>query len=184
MVHTASGVLFPELLGKFKRGESTRYDRSGNDISWAYTRFHLVDRLNATLYVYPFQERIEASNLETPSKTERLNLLKEAFAQVKEDIVAYEPNAELVFQDHSIIRFQGEERHALMANYIFQSRVGFFNIQFFTSAYLIGLDRWLVLIRLTAPDDSVGRSMDEIVGFLHAFIAINDGSLFPQGYGD
>lgn len=180
--HDASGFVFPARLGQFKRGESTRYDRDGKDVSWQYTRYHLRDRLNATVYVYPFHGRLGAAA--SASADSGRALLEVEFERVKEDLLAQQPEAKRVFQDHSILRLQGQERYALMANFIFMDKVGIFDIQFFTTAYLIEMGDWLALIRLTAPDDSVGRSTEAIGGFLDALLGANDGKRLPKGYGD
>jgi len=184
ITHLASGVIFPEKLGAFRRREYRGLDWEGLDVSIAYTRLHLVDRLNATYFVYPAIPVAGYDAQEDVPRDQRKVLLEQSFSEVKRDLLEYNPGAKLVFEDHSVVMFQGKERDTLLANYIYSEKLGFLDIQFFTTASLMAVDEWLILNRLTAPDDSVGRSTKEISAFIQEFMEINGGHLFPAGYGD
>lgn len=182
--HAKSGIVFPESLGAFQRGALHKFDEKGLDISAIYTRFHLRDQLNAQIYVYPASTVRSLGSDEDEIRAMRKVLLEKSFEGVKQSIFENQPEAELVMEDSSVVILQGKERDAITANLIYTDMVGFMKIQFFTSASLFALDQWLILVRLTAPDDSVGRSLEEVGGLYQEFMKANGGQLSPKGNGN
>jgi hypothetical protein len=177
--HAESGIVFPEMLGAFKRGEVESADEAGLDVSAEYTRFHLRDRLNATVFVYPSNNLRSWGSPDEVIRAAQRELLERSFEGVKQDILSYHPGAKLVLEDSSELILFDKKRDVEVANYIYTEGKGFMKITYYTTASLIAVDQWLVLFRLTAPEDSAGRSLEQISGFFQAFMEANDGSLLP-----
>ncbi len=175
--HMDSGFLFPVELAAFKRGELTTLNEEGTDVGVTYTRFHPWDRLNASVFVYPALPLKTLGSTPEQIRVARSSLLKRAFKVVELDIVKASPGATIVFADDSVVTLFGQERDALMANFTFTQKVGPIDVLFFSTATLIALDQWLVLIRLTAPNDSFGRSLVEVTEFYQALLEANEGGL-------
>lgn len=161
--HEGSQLVLPSRLGEFVRGEVNAADASLADISAQYTRNHLRDRLNGTLFIYPASP---------PGAS-----FQEAFSVVKSDIEKYTPQAELVDEAALSMVLQGIECKLLTASYRFMEKVMWVDIEFQTTATLVDFGDWHVLFRLTSPADSAERSQAELYGIHQAFAEANGGHL-------
>ena len=99
---------------------------------------------------------------------------------VKQNIMSASPGATLVFVDETAVDLFGQRRETLTANFTYTTKVQGFDIPFFTTASLIDLDHWLVLVRITAANDSYGRSLEQVFGFFQAMLEANDGAVIAN----
>lgn len=147
-VHIYSGVEFPPLwesrIGEnvvsYERGNLTKYDDQGYDISVGYnSRGNLF--ITATLYVYPIAYR-------GPD-------LDQEFIHVKRDIEQWNKGATLHIEEDSVLDVDGEEIVSKLCLYTFGAQV--------SSAVVYSQKGWFILRRLTAfvPVDKDGNLMEK-----------------------
>jgi len=179
VTHTTSGLHFPKTLGEFERGETSTYGPRGLGVTATYTRYHLRDRINATLFVYPNPPLANQDQYETQDDRRKARHTS-AFERVKKNLVEHNPDAEFSSETHSVTSLQQADRHLSQASYLFSEKVQSLDIVFKTDASLVEVDDWLILARLTAPADSMQRSGKVIGGFYKSIILANGGIIPGQ----
>ena len=175
--HAGSGVVFPEMLGEFKRGDVTDFKNDGTNLGVTYTRSHLVDRLNASVFVYPGPElRSMGSSNATKNEARKL-LLDGHFDGVKQEVFAANAGAKLVDEAEFTMFLFGEHRPAKSAVFSYSDGTSFFSVDYVSNATVVALDQWVVKLRMTMPEDSAMRSREQVNGFFTAFIDANAAAL-------
>lgn len=175
--HVGSGILFPDKLGEFERTNYQTADEAGLDVNATYTRFHLVDRINANIFVFPAPTIRSDFKAEGDIRDMRKFIMEREFEGIKHSLLEANPGAELMHETALQVPLCGKECDSIVANYRFTTKVGFLPVTFYTSASVTAINQWLVLIRITTPRDSAARSSKEIMEFGALFLEANGGDL-------
>jgi len=94
--HAASGMVFPDALGDFRRTSISRYDAEGLDVSAGYDLFAPPRVIAATVYVYPAPPLVSIGSPPEVVATARANLCQREFESRKQEILQSHPGAKLI----------------------------------------------------------------------------------------
>lgn len=151
--HSGARIAFPESINDFERGEVTRYDESGKDLSVGY---NLVppDPVAATVYVYPGRDVLNlGSSSEVVDGAKKL-LDRQEFEGAKDSITATTPGLTLVLEDEAFAITNPSERVGRRAIFEGKGIVDGEVTTLRTEVDLFGYGDWFVKYRFTYSGES------------------------------
>jgi len=174
MAHAASGILFPEHVLGFARGQIRAYDSSGRDVSVGYD---LVDPQNPvviTVYVYPAPKLTSIGSPADVVETVRRKLTDNHFQGVKAEIMRSHPQASLLSERQTAMQFQGQSLYGRSARFKSRERFAHRTQPVISHAEVFAFGKWLIKFRITHPTESEDEAKHSIDEFKTAFCEANE----------
>jgi len=166
LVHTYSGVEFPEQIGPFTREGTRAYDQSGSDVSAAYNCRTPV-QVTATVYAFPSPKLTSIGSPAAVVHSAREQLTTRYFNEIKQTILRSHPNAvqtqskDLAGPESTIGKYAEYK-----LNEPFFGRKQDLTSRLYLFTYLGG--KWTVEYRFTYPSGAMAdTAVDEFVKAYH-----------------
>jgi hypothetical protein len=166
--HAASGMVFPEAAGPFRRGQVTRFDVEGRDVGVGYDLTDGTGEIFATVYVSPSTPIFSIGSPENVVAGARAHICAQDFEAMKAAVVRLHPGAVLV-EEQADDSTPGTPRHE--ATYAYEAMIAGREQPARSEAHLtcyVG-DEWSVEYRITAV---AGRNVRREVAALMAAVPV------------
>jgi hypothetical protein len=118
--HSASGMVFPDAVGDFRRTSIRRYDAEGLDVSARYDLVAPPRAVAATVYVYPAPPLVSIGSPQEVVATARANLCQREFETRKQEVLQSHAGAKLVEERAISLVQAGETRSGRMAAFEYE----------------------------------------------------------------
>jgi hypothetical protein len=109
-VQEATGMRYPESVGKFQRASIIRYKEDGTDESAGYNRAVPLNEIVATVYVFPSFRLRSFGSPRTVIEDARNHLCTDQFQAIEKEVTSAHPDAVLL-RDGATSLAQGNVKH-------------------------------------------------------------------------
>jgi hypothetical protein len=174
--HAESGILFPETVNGFARGEIRTYDSAEQDVSAGYDLGDAEDPIAITVYVYPAAKLISFGSDADFVESMRRTLADATFEDVKKAIIAGHPDAWLVSEEEAVLQLRGESLYGRSGKFKYRQRFGHQVEAAMSHVEVYSFGKWLIKFRVTHPFRSEEKAKGSMDGFKKAFCVANDES--------
>jgi hypothetical protein len=159
-IHPASKIKFPKYVGFFMRGQISRYDETGNDISVAYYLPPVSGVTTTTVYLYPA----------TDYENNPINL-KMHYDKIKETIKAHYYKFTIISDEEIQIVQNDKIYHGFCATFSMTKQSAIeSSAAVLSKLYLFRHGEWFIKYRFTYPQNSKDHIEKEIDRFLESLI--------------
>lgn len=166
--HEASGMVFPQSIGDFKRVTINHYDKEENNVGVGYNLQSMFKPVIATVYVYPSPRIISIMSPPEVIETTRTTLSKNQYEATKQGILSGHENARLKEYDFNLPQGEMEVSGKLAVfeyDGVFASRQQKLMSILYFFTYVN--QKWTVKYRFTFP--RVVNASKEVKGFMKDF---------------
>jgi hypothetical protein len=172
--HRESGIVFPETVAEFSRGEVKLYDAAGQDTSAGYNLAAPTNLVAITVYVYPGPRLISIGSPPDVVAAARKHLTDGHFEGVKGEVVKYHPSATAMSDQETGMTFRGRSLYgrtaAFKAEEVFAGRIQ----PIVTRAEVYAFGKWIIKFRITYPVASEKAAVESTRAFKREFIRENE----------
>lgn len=172
--HHDSGIVFPEAISEFRRGEVRAYDAKGRDMSAAYYLTDPRNQISITVYVYPGPKLISIGSPGNLVDTARKRLTDAHFEAIKADLSKRHPQSSLVSEQESAMQFRGQSLYGRTAAFKSEELFAYKIQPIVTQAEVYAFGKWIIKFRTTSPTASQKASAKSIQSFKEEFCSANE----------
>jgi hypothetical protein len=171
--HSESGILFPDVVNGFVRGEIRCYDSVGRDVSAGYDLVDVQNLIAMTVYVHPAPKLISIGSSADFVESVRRTLTDSAFEGVKAGIMEVHPDGLLVSEGESEMQFRGKSLYGRSAKFKWRQRFAHQVQPVISHAEIFAFGKWLIKFRATHAVASADKAKETIEEFKKAFCEAN-----------
>lgn len=171
--HAESGILFPEKIEYFSRGEIRTYDDEGLDVGVGYNMVNPANPITITVYVYPAPTFVNLGADERVAEHARGKMANQHFEGVKAEIRETYPGASLRSESEVSLSIHEREIRGRSAIYDLQGDPARFQPPRVSHAEVYAFGKWWIKLRATHPAVTEEQALVAIDAFKRSFCGAN-----------